>query len=134
MMMTSAGLALLAGFAGAEFAHAAPVGLFLLFFGCPLLVFGGMMLLVVFVASIVSKLKRVQSHCGRCRFYQPLDKEYTTGRCRADPRERMVLRTDGCPFFDYSERAMVRDRFAQRARATARAVRYLGEKRDARNW
>jgi hypothetical protein len=121
LVMTGIGLALLVGYVGAEFANDTLTGLLLLFFGSPFLVFGGMLLLVIVVESTWRRLRRIQNHCGRCRFYQALNEEYTLGHCRADPREAVVHRTGNCTFFDYSERAMVRDRFAQRAETIARS-------------
>ncbi|HEY7346807.1 MAG TPA: hypothetical protein VH599_00715 [Ktedonobacterales bacterium] len=120
ILLTGIGLAFLAGFVGMEFVQGAPADFPLLFLGFPFLVFGGMLLLLILIEFIYRRLKRIQSHCGRCRFYQALDAGYGLGRCRADPREAVVHRTYGCSFFDYSERAMVRDRFAQQAEIAAR--------------
>lgn len=120
MLLTGVGLALLAGFAGAALAGASPGDFTLLFFSGPFLVFGGMLLLILVVESLFRRLRRIQHHCGRCRFYQPLDDGYALGRCRIDPRQRVVQRASSCRFFEYSERAMVRERFAQRAEAVAR--------------
>jgi hypothetical protein len=119
-MLTGIGLALLAGFAGAMLADASPSNFAFLFLSFPFLAFGGMLLLMVFVESLARRLMRIQHHCGRCRFYRSLDDGYALGRCRIDPRQRVMQRTSGCRFFEYSERAMVRDRFAQRAEALAR--------------
>jgi len=120
IMLTSIGLALLAGFVGAELANATPVGFLLLFFGAPFLVFGGVLLLLGFIESIYHRLRRIEHHCGRCQFYRTLDDGYSLGRCQADPRQRVMQRTNGCQFFEYSERAMVRDRFAQQAEIISR--------------
>jgi len=120
MTLTGIGMALMVAFVGTQFANAASLGSFFLFFSFPFLIFGGMLLLLIVAESFFRRLQRVQSHCGRCRFYQALDAGYTLGRCRADPRERVVQRINGCPFFEYSERAMVRDRFAQQAEIVAR--------------
>lgn len=116
------GLALLAGFVWAVSA-ATPAGELLMLVGFPFLVFGGILLLIGCMELIWRRFRRIQHHCGRCRFYQALDGQYTLGRCRADPRQAVVQRTYACPFFDYSERAMVRDRFAQRAESLARSHR-----------
>ncbi|HLW00874.1 MAG TPA: hypothetical protein VKT82_19600 [Ktedonobacterales bacterium] len=118
--LTGIGMALVAGFALTQFANAASFGFLFLFFGCPFLVFGGVLVLLGCVEFIFRRLKRIQSHCGRCRFYQALDAGYALGRCRVDPLQRVVQRTNGCRFFEYSERAMVRDRFAQQAKIDAR--------------
>ena len=123
MLLTGIGLALLAGFAGAALAGASSSDFALLFFSCPFLVFGGMLLLILCVESLLRRLRRIQHHCGRCRFYRPLDDGYALGRCRIDPRQRVMQRTSSCRFFEYSERAMVRERFAQRAEAVARRRR-----------
>ncbi len=134
IIMTSIGVILLAGFVGAEFMDAALAGILLVFLGSPFLVFGVLLLLILCAETAWRRLRRIQRHCGRCRFYQALDGQYALGRCRADPREAEVHRTNSCPFFSYSERAMVRDRFARRAEALARARRqeskqYLTKKR-----
>jgi hypothetical protein len=115
------GLALLLGFAATQFTNAAALSFLFFFFSCPFLVFGGVLVLLACAEMIFHRLKRIQSHCGRCRFYQALDAGYTSGNCRVDPLHRGVQRTAGCRFFEYSERAMVRDRFAQQAKIDARA-------------
>ncbi len=118
--LTGIGMALLAGFAVTLFANTAALGFFFFFFSCPFLVFGGLLVLLACVESMFRRLKRIQSHCGRCRFYRALDAGYTLGHCRVDPLQRVVQRTAGCRFFEYSERAMVRDRFAQQEKIDAR--------------
>lgn len=129
LIMTGIGLALLAGFVWASAADAAPTGELLIVVGSPFLVFGGLVLLMGCVESTWRRFRRIQNHCGRCRFYQALDGQYTLGRCRADPRQAVVHRTGACPFFDYSERAMVRDRFAQRAESLARSRKHKSKQR-----
>lgn len=120
LTFTGVGLALLAGFAGAMLAVPSPGSFVFLFLSCPFLAFGGMLLLMLCVESLYRRFRRIQHHCGRCRFYRPLDGSYALGRCRIDPRQRVMQRTNSCRFFEYSERAMVRERFAQRAEALAR--------------
>jgi hypothetical protein len=67
-------------------------------------------------AAIVlnQRITRLKKHCGCCRFYQAAPGQYALGRCQADPSGASVQRTDGCPSFCYSPRAMVRDRLSQR--------------------
>lgn len=129
LVMAGIGLALLAGFVWTSFANGDPADGLLVLVGCPLLIFGGILVLIACVESIWRRLRRIQNHCGRCRFYQALDGQYALGRCRADPRQAIVRRTGACPFFDYSERAMVRDRFAQRAESTARSHKQESKQR-----
>jgi len=114
------GLVLLGGCVTAELAQATIISFVLLFFSCPFLVFGSLLLLLLCIESLFRRVMRIQHHCGRCRFYRPLDSSYALGRCLADPRQRVRQRVDACPFFEYSERAMVRDRFAQHAAIEAR--------------
>lgn len=114
------GLILLGGWMAAGLAQATFLSFALLFFSCPFLVFGGLLLLLIGIESLFRHLMRIQHHCGRCRFYRPLDAGYALGRCLADPRQRVMQRTSACSFFEYSERAMVRDRFAQQAAIEAR--------------
>lgn len=120
MTLTGMGLVLLVGGIVAELAQATFVSFVLLFFSCPFLVFGGMLLALLGIESLFRHVMRIQHHCGRCRFYRPLDASYALGRCQADPRQRVMQRIDACTFFEYSERAMVRDRFAQQAAIEAR--------------
>jgi hypothetical protein len=127
-VITCMGLVLLVGFAAAEFTNAPLAGVLFVFLSAPFLVLGGLLLLLVFVEFILRRLRRIQNHCGRCRFYQPLEGQYTLGRCGADPREAKVHRTNGCPFFSYSERAMARERLAQRAEVAVRSPKYVSSK------
>ncbi len=98
-------------------------GFLFLFLGSPFLIYGSMLILIDAVERAARRLRRVKSHCGRCRFYAPLEGQYGLGRCLAAPSDDLVHRTDSCPFFSYSERAMVRDRFAQRAESLERLQR-----------
>ncbi len=86
----------------------------LLLFGCSLFTFGMALLAVVLGEKIARRLISKKKHCGCCVFYQPQDEVYDVGLCQADPREGFVQRAHSCPYFRYSERAMVRDRLAQR--------------------
>ncbi len=105
----------LAGFVWSETADAALVGTLCIVVAGPFLVFGTMIALVVFVENVWHRYWRVRRHCGRCRFYMALEGQYTLGHCFIDPRDATVHRLDSCSYFSYSERAMVRDRFAQQA-------------------
>ena len=123
-----AGSLLIAFFSGLAYA-----GILFLFLGSPFLIYGSLLLLFVAVERAARRLRRVKNHCGRCQFYAPLEGQYGLGRCLAAPSNDTVHRTDSCPFFSYSERAMVRDRFAQRAQALDRAHRAKESKQQAAN-
>jgi hypothetical protein len=86
----------------------------LLLIGASMLLFGSLTLLLAGIEWAFKRLIRSKKYCGRCVFYQSHNEEYDVGLCRADPREGFVQRTHSCPYFRYSERAMVRDRLAQR--------------------
>jgi hypothetical protein len=93
----------------------------LLFCGAPFFLFGGLLLALDATGLAIRRVRRVKQHCGRCRFYQPLEGQYERGVCLSDPRETPVQRTYGCSFFHYSERAWARERFAQRVEALKHA-------------
>ncbi len=114
MMLTSIGAAFLLGFILAILNGAAISASPLLLFGCSTFLFGVVLLLLALGEQVAQRLIRTKKHCGCCAFYQPHDEEYDVGLCRADPREGYVQRTYKCPYFCFSERAMVRDRLAQR--------------------
>jgi hypothetical protein len=63
---------------------------------------------------LARRISRIKKHCGCCRFYQAAPNHYALGRCQADPGSALVQRTDGCPSFCHSPRALVHDRFSQR--------------------
>ncbi|HEY7123460.1 MAG TPA: hypothetical protein VH540_05875 [Ktedonobacterales bacterium] len=63
--------------------------------------------------NLARRITRIKKHCGCCRFYQAAPGDYAQGRCQADPSSALVRRTDGCPSFCHSPRAMVRDRLSQ---------------------
>ena len=86
----------------------------LLFCGAPFFLFGMLLLALDGAGLAIRRVRRVKQHCGRCRFYQPLEGQYEHGFCLSDPRGGGVQRTYGCPFFQYSERAWARERLAQR--------------------
>jgi len=120
LAMTSIGTMFLLGFIlallnGGDL-YASP----LLLFGFSLCVFGIILLAVLLGEKIVKLLISKKKHCGCCIFYQPQDEVYDVGLCQSDPREGFVRRTHSCPYFRYSERAMVRDRLAQRPDMIAR--------------
>ncbi|MBA3825247.1 MAG: hypothetical protein H0X24_15280 [Ktedonobacterales bacterium] len=84
------------------------------------LVPAGIMLLVTSGAPLMLGLLRFleppganTQRCGRCRFYQPVTEGYTRGWCTVD-RPRLSTTSDsGCGRYQFSERAMVRDRLSQ---------------------
>lgn len=131
IFMISVSIVALAGFVWAEFADASLVGTLCMVVGAPFLVFGVMIALVVFAESAWHRFWRVRRHCGRCRFYMAMEGQYTLGRCFIDPRDSVVHRLDSCSYFSYSERAMVRDRFAQQADTLIQVrKRVVSETRD----
>lgn len=83
-------------------------------FGSVLLALGGALLLVALGRATSGRIRRIKRHCGRCRFYQAESGIYSLGRCAAAPGEPAVRRTDTCPSFHFSERAMVRERLSRR--------------------
>ena len=106
--MTIVGAAALAAFAVALVNGDARYATLLLLLGVALFLFGGLTLVVAFIEWTIKRVMRTRKYCGRCVFYQPQDEDYDVGLCRADPREGFVQRTHSCPYFRYSERAMVR--------------------------
>jgi hypothetical protein len=120
-LLVGIGVILLACFALAAPGASAGSATLLLMLGSPFLLFGGLLLLFALGAYTLRRLRRIKRHCGRCRFYQPFEGQYALGHCRADPRQALVQRGDGCPFFSYSERALVRERFAQHLNTLQRA-------------
>ncbi len=74
---------------------------------------GVIMLCCTAGGRLARRISRIKKHCGCCRFYQAGPGSYAQGRCQADPNGALVHRTDGCPSFCHSPRAMVRDRLSQ---------------------
>jgi hypothetical protein len=105
---------------------------FLLLLGAAMLLFGSLTLLLASIEWAVKRLIRTKKYCGRCVFYHSQNEEYDVGLCRADPREGFVQRTHSCPYFRYSERAMVRDRLAQKPELlrTIKIVRVESDDQD----
>ena len=112
--LTAAGLAALAGWSIIALLANGEAALPLLLFASVLVTIGGILLLVALGKSASGRIWRMKRHCGRCRFYQAEDGVYSLGRCAAAPGEPVVRRTDACPSFHFSERAMVRERLSQR--------------------
>ena len=114
IFMTSLGAILLLGFSLAIINGATLYASPLLLFGSSMFLFGAILLIFIVCEKATKRLIRAKKHCGCCYFYQPQDEVYDVGLCRADPREGFVQRTHSCPYFRHSERAMVRDRLAQK--------------------
>ena len=92
---------------------------------------GAVMLGCTAGARLAQRINRIKKHCGCCRFYQAEQGHYAQGRCQADPGNALVQRTDGCPSFCHSPRAMVRDRLSQRPEVLAQLrVIQSSEKQD----
>jgi hypothetical protein len=51
--------------------------------------------------------------CGRCRFYQPVTEGYTRGWCAIERPRTPTTNDGGCGRYQFSERAMVRERLSQ---------------------
>jgi hypothetical protein len=73
----------------------------------------GVLLLLIEAGDRLSRHLHRTHHCGTCRYYRAEADGYDRGLCLADPREAIVSRTYWCPYYTYSERAMVRDKLAQ---------------------
>ena len=112
--LTAAGLAPLTGWGVIALLGNGEAALPLLLFGSVLITIGSVLLLVALGRAMSSKITRIKHHCGRCRFYQAESGVYSPGRCAAAPGAPSVRRTDACPSFHFSERAMVRERLSRR--------------------
>jgi hypothetical protein len=112
-VITSTGAILIAIFVVAAITHDDRYAGPLLLFGCALFLFGSLILLFALVEWVAHRFIHPKKYCGCCVFYKPQGDEYDVGLCRSDPREGYVERTHSCPYFRYSERAMVRDRLSQ---------------------
>jgi|SRR5579859_5916034 len=111
--MTSIGAVLILGFILAVLNDDARFAGPLLLFGVAMSIFGGLLLLFALIEWVVKKFTHTKKYCGCCAFYKPQGDEYDLGLCLSDPQEGFVQRTHSCPYFLYSERAMVRDRLSQ---------------------
>ena len=109
-----AGLAALAGWSSIALLGNGEAALPLLLFGSVLFAIGGVLLFTALGRSMSGRIARIKRHCGRCQFYQAEGNGYSLGRCAAAPGAAQVRRTDACPSFHFSERAMVRERLSQR--------------------
>lgn len=86
---------------------------FVFLFACALLLLGGLLLLVAIGQHVASRLSGIKKHCGCCRFFEVPSGLYVIGRCQANPSRSLVSRSDVCPSFFFSERALARDRLGQ---------------------
>jgi hypothetical protein len=112
--MTAIGFLILAGFPiAATTGNTLAAGLLLLF-GCGLIVLGGIVLLLDLIEWAARRLARDRKYCGCCASYKAQREDYSAGLCLAAHAEGSVPRTHYCPYFRYSERAMVRDRLWQK--------------------
>ena len=117
LSITSIGLILLGGFVLAASSGSRDAGrdaALLLLFGAPMTIFGGLFLLFALVERAAKRFIHTSKYCGCCVFYHPHNDDYEVGLCRADPCEGYVQRAHVCPYFRYSERAMVRDKLSQK--------------------
>lgn len=80
----------------------------------------GALLLATSSAPLVLSIVRLlaqpalprEQRCGRCQFYRPNAGGYQRGVCLVDRQRQPTTRQDTCERFEYSERAMVRDRLS----------------------
>ncbi len=114
LIMMGLGLVLGLAFLWESITTGAGEGGALFLFACGLLFLGGITLLFALGQKLARRLRSIKKHCGCCRFYEVQSSFYVVGHCQADPSRHMVSRTDTCPSFCFSERAMVRDRLALR--------------------
>jgi len=100
------GIAFLPSMREQTIAHTAflPMGLLLLATGTVPLIIG--------VIRLLEQPPLAINHCGRCKFYVANTANYASGLCGYG-RAHITLRESTCEHFNYSERAMVRDRFAE---------------------
>jgi hypothetical protein len=80
----------------------------------------GIMLLVTSGAFLMMGLLRFleppqanAQRCGRCRFYLPATESYSRGWCGVERPHLATTSDAGCGRYQFSERAMVRDRLSQ---------------------
>ncbi len=80
----------------------------------------GIMLLVTSGAPLLLGILRLieppqanTQRCGRCRFYQSVTADYTHGWCALERPRHATTSDAGCGRYQFSERAMVRDRLSQ---------------------
>jgi hypothetical protein len=88
-------------------------GVFVFLFACVLLLVGSLLLLVAVGQHLASRFSGIKKRCGCCRFFEVPSGLYVIGRCQANPSRTLVTRSDVCPSFFFSERALARDRLGQ---------------------
>lgn len=54
-----------------------------------------------------------QQRCGRCSFYQASAASYAHGLCAVEALRRATTSAASCPRFEFSERAMVREKLSE---------------------
>lgn len=96
----------------------------LLLCSCALVFFGSIGLLFDLADWMAKRFIRSRRFCGCCVSYKPLPDDYSTGECLAAHSKGNVERNHLCPYFHYSERAMVRDRLWQN-RYTVERIRSI---------
>ncbi len=82
-------------------------------FASALVLLGSLLLLVAIGQHVVSRLSGLKKRCGCCRFFEVSSGLSVIGRCQANPSRSLVSRSDVCPLFFFSERALARDRLGQ---------------------
>ena len=100
---------------------------FVLLCSCALIIIGGMVLLLDLADWVAKRFIGSRKYCGCCAFYQPQQEDYSVGRCLAAHSKGDIQRNHFCPYFRYSERAMVRDRLWQNRYAIERLRRIKGQ-------
>ncbi len=66
--------------------------------------------LLVAVVRLLEKPPQKAERCGLCRYYLPAPDGYDRGKCGVSLERHPTVRTASCDRFEFSERAMVRDR------------------------
>ena len=111
--MTILGLAFFPGFIIAVLNGNPVYASFLLLCGCALVFFGGIGLLFDLADWAAKRFIRSKRYCGCCVSYKAQQDDYSVGHCLAGHSEGEIQRNHFCPYFHYSERALVRDRLWQ---------------------
>jgi hypothetical protein len=100
---------------------------FLLLCSCALILFGGIVLLFDLADWVAKRFIGSRKYCGCCVSYKPQQEDYSVGQCLAAHSKGDIKRNHFCPYFCYSERAMVRDRLWQNRYARERLRSIKGD-------
>ncbi|HLV99170.1 MAG TPA: hypothetical protein VKT82_10905 [Ktedonobacterales bacterium] len=130
--MTTIGILLLLGFILAVAINGNTVfSSFLLLCSCALIIIGGIVLLLDLAEWVAKRFISSRKYCGCCASYKPQQADYSVGQCLASHSKGGIQRNHFCPYFHYSERAMVRDRLWQNSYAIERRRSIKGKSEHA---